>query len=66
MNVFVLVPMEDGIVRDVQALPTQEAAATAERAWLSAQRIQTEKEREHRSDWGTGIAIWECEVANPT
>ena len=61
MIVYVLVPMEDGIVRDVQAFLTQAAASEAERAWLKTQGIHTNKEREHRSDWGTGIAIWECE-----
>lgn len=66
MNVFVLVPMEDGIVRDVQVLPTRDAAAASERAWLNAQGIHTDEEREHRSDWGTGIAIWECEIHNPS
>ncbi|NUM55786.1 MAG: hypothetical protein HUU46_19265 [Candidatus Hydrogenedentes bacterium] len=64
--VFVLTPMADGIVRDVQAFRTREAAAAAERAWLDAQGIRTDQEREHRSDWGTGIAIWECKTTDPT
>ena len=66
MNVFVLVPMEDGIVRDVQAFPTRDAAATAERIWLNTHGIHSVREREHRSDWGTGIAIWECDMPNPS
>ncbi len=66
MNVFVLVPMEDGIVRDVQAFPTRDAAAAAERAWLNAQSIHTQKKREQRSDWGTGVAIWDCAMTNPS
>ncbi len=61
-TVHVLVPMEDGIVRGVQAFHTAEAAAKAEEHWLRAMDIHTEKDREHRSDWGTGIAIWECDL----
>lgn len=62
MTVYVLVPMDEGIVRDVQVFGTRDAAAQAERAWLEAQDIHTQQEREHRSDWGTGIAIWERQL----
>ena len=62
MTIYVLIPMEEGIVRDVQVFLTKQTAAQAEQAWLKVQDIHTEKEREHKSDWGTGVAIWECEI----
>jgi uncharacterized membrane protein len=61
-TVHVLVPMEDGIVRGVEAFRTAEAAAKAEKKWLRATDIRDEKEREQKSDWGTGIAVWECDL----
>lgn len=61
MTIYVLVPMVDGIVRDVAVYLDRHAAAKAERDWLTVQGIDTENVRLHRSDWGTGIAIWDCE-----
>lgn len=63
-TVYVLVPMEEGIVRDVQTFRTADAAAAAEALWLLAKGIRDEKAREQASDWGTGIAVWECDL-NP-
>jgi hypothetical protein len=54
--------MDDGFVRDVQVCRTHRAAKKAEAAWLCQQDILNEQEREHKADWGTGIAIWECEI----
>ena len=62
MTVHILVPMEDGIVRGVQAFATADAAKAAESAWLRSLDIHDEEERAYRSDWGTGIAIWECDL----
>lgn len=61
-RVHVLVPMEDGIVRGVEVFRTPESAAKAELEWLRAAEIHDEEERELRSDWGTGAAVWECEL----
>lgn len=60
--VYVLVPMEEGIVRDVRAFDTQELAECAERAWLTERGLADAQARERASDWGTGNAVWECEV----
>ena len=62
MEVFVCVPMEDGIVRNVRAFTTEESAKRAEQAWLEARGIEDEKKREEASDWGTGHAIWTCDL----
>ncbi len=61
-TVYVLVPKEEGIVRDVQVFNNREAADRAEREWLAAHGLVEGKDRERASDWGTGIAIWECET----
>ena len=58
----VLVPKEEGIVRDVQTFNNRETAERAEQEWLAAHGLVDEKDRERASDWGTGIAIWECET----
>jgi hypothetical protein len=58
--VHVLVPMEDGIVRDVKAFSNEKYAQQAEQEWLAEHGLAEPKDREHASDWGTGIAIWEC------
>jgi hypothetical protein len=63
-TVYVLVPMEEGIVRGVQVFKTPESAAEAEAQWLAAHELTEDKRREEASDWGTGIAIWECNL-NP-
>ena len=60
--VQVLVPMEEGIVRGVQVLQSREIAEAAERQWLAERGLENPKDREHASDWGTGIAIWDCEL----
>jgi len=59
-TVHVLVPMEEGIVRDVQAFRSGDAAAHAEREWLDAKGLTGDKERDAASDQGLGIAVWEC------
>lgn len=61
-TVHVLVPMEEGIVRGVEAFRTREAASKAEEEWLFSADIRNQNERENRSDWGTGIAVWKCEL----
>lgn len=58
--VYVVVPMEDGMVRGVRVFGTREAAVRAEQAWLRQSGLTEEKARERASDWGTGIAVWEC------
>ena len=58
--VHVLVPMEEGIVRGVRAFMTQSSAQQAEAEWLAERDLTEAKKREPSSDWGTGIAIWEC------
>ena len=59
MEIYVCVPMEEGIVR---AFMTESSAQRAEAAWLAAHELSEEKCREEASDWGTGIAIWECDL----
>ena len=59
-TVYVLVPMEEGIVRDVQAFQSKEAAERAEEEWLARKGLTSDKERDAASDWGLGIALWEC------
>ena len=60
--IYVCVPMEEGIVRDVRAFTTESSARQAEAAWLTAHGLTEAKLREEASDWGTGIAIWECDL----
>ena len=60
MTVYVLVPMEEGIVRGVRAFRTETAAQTAATEWLHSHGIHEDTERNDRSDWGTGVAVWEC------
>jgi len=62
MEIYVCVPMEEGIVRDVRAFMTESSAQQAEAAWLAAHELAEERLREEASDWGTGIAIWECDL----
>ena len=62
MEIYVCVPMEEGIVRGVRAFVTESSAKQAEEAWLAAHDLTEEKLREESSDWGTGIAIWECDL----
>jgi len=54
--------VEEGIVRAVGAFMTESSAQQAEAAWLAAHELTEEKIREEASDWGTGIAIWECDL----
>ena len=58
--VHVLVPMEEGIVRGVEVFSDEKAAQQAEQDWLAERDLTEAKKREQSSDWGTGIAIWEC------
>lgn len=60
--VYVVVPMEDGMVCGVQVFGMHEAAARAEQNWLQQSGLSDVKAREHASDWGTGIAVLECEI----
>jgi hypothetical protein len=62
MVVHILVPMDDGFVRGIRAFATAELAKKAEAEWLKEMGITNEKEKEDEADWGTCIAIWECEV----
>jgi len=62
VKVYVLIPMVDGMVREVSVHATEERAEQAEKQWLREKEILDEKEREEKSDWGTGVAVWECEV----
>lgn len=62
VTIYVVVPMEEGIVRDVTAHANEQNAGKAEAQWLGAMGVADQKEREARADWGTGIAIWECEL----
>ncbi len=64
MEIYVCVPLEEGIVRDVRAFMTESSAQQAEAAWLAERELTEEKRREEASDWGTGIAIWQCDL-NP-
>ncbi len=60
--VHVCVPLEEGIVRGVEAFASEDVAQAAERHWLTGHGLENPKDREKASDFGTGIAIWECEV----
>ena len=62
MEIYVCVPMEEGIVRGVRAFMTESSAKQAEDNWLAEHELTQEKRREEASDWGTGIAVWECEL----
>ena len=62
MEIYVCVPMEEGIVRDVRAFMTESSAQQAEAAWLAALELSEEKHRKEASAWGTGIAIYECDL----
>jgi hypothetical protein len=62
MEIYVCVPMEEGIVRDVRAFMTESSAKRAEATWLAAHELTDEKRREEASDWGTGIAVYECDL----
>ncbi len=61
-TVYVLIPMEEGMVRGVQAFGNRAAAEHAEQKWLWERGLAEDKDRERASDWGTGIAIWNCEI----
>ncbi|MCC6489684.1 MAG: hypothetical protein IT364_19475 [Candidatus Hydrogenedentes bacterium] len=61
-RVFVLIPLEDGMVGDVSVFANAACAQRAEQEWLAAHDLTDENKREHASDWGTGIAIWECDL----
>jgi hypothetical protein len=54
--------MEEDIVRDVRAFMTGNSAKQAESEWLAEHRLTETKRREEVSDWGTGIAIYECDL----
>ncbi len=60
MEIYVCVPMEEGIVRGVCAFVTDDSAKQAEDKWLAEHELTDEKRRDDASDWGTGFAIWEC------
>ena len=59
-TVHVLVPMEEGIVRGVRAFQTGESAKEGEQQWLREHDLAEERARDHASNWGTGVAIWDC------
>lgn len=62
MEIYVCVPLEEGIVRGVHAFMTESSAKQAEDNWLAKHELTQEKHREEASDWGTGIAIYECDL----
>jgi hypothetical protein len=41
-------------------------AQRAEWEWLAKHGLTRDKAREHTSDWGTGIGIWQCELKTKT
>ena len=54
--------MDDEFVRGVKVHATAELAEKAEADWLKEMGTTNEKAREDEADWGTCIAIWECEL----
>ncbi len=62
MTIYVTVAMEDGINKAVAAFTRKESAKKKEAAWLNTIGINSEAEREHASDWGTGFSIWEVKL----
>ena len=62
MEIYVCVPMEGGIVRGVRTFLTESSAQQVEAQWLATRGLTEEKLREEASDWGTGIAIYECDL----
>jgi hypothetical protein len=62
MTVFVVVPMEEGLIGEVKVFLSRDGAHRAERQWLCRGGIRNDKDRERLSDLGTGIAIVECEI----
>jgi len=60
MEIYVCVPMEEGIVRGVRVFLTEDSAKQAENRWLAQRKLTEEKRREEASEYGTGIAIYEC------
>lgn len=62
MNVYVGVPMKDGEVRGVRTFRNEESAKKAQQEWWIDNELTDEKAREEAAGWGTGFAIWECEV----
>lgn len=62
MEIYVCVPLDEGIVRGVRAFMTESSAKRAENEWLAQHELTEEKRREEASDWGTGIAIYGCDL----
>jgi len=62
MEICVCLPLEEGIVRGVRAFMTKTSAQQAEATWLAAHELTEDKRREEASDWGTGIAVYECDL----
>jgi hypothetical protein len=46
----------------VRTFMTESSAHQAEAAWLAVHELTEEKRRDEASDWGTGIAIYECDL----
>jgi len=63
MTLFVMVALDDALVREVEAFLTEESAQAAERAWLLERGLLDEAAREHAADRGTRIAVWECNLS---
>jgi hypothetical protein len=55
--------MVDGLLDGPQVYASRDVAASAMSEWLFSHDIHTVEEREKRSDWGTGIGLWECDIA---
>ena len=62
MEIFVCVPLDQGIVRGVRAFMTEGSAKRAENEWLAQHELTEENRREAASDWGTGIAVYACDL----
>ena len=62
MEIHVCVPMEEGIVRGVRAFMSESSAKQTEEKWLAEHELTDEKRRDEASDWGTGHAIFECDL----
>ena len=62
MEIYVCVPMEEGIDHGVRAFMTDSPAQQPEAARLPAHELTEEKLREEALDWGTRIAMWECDL----
>ncbi len=66
MEIYVCVPMEDGIVRGVRAFMTESCAKQAENTWLAANKLTENKRREEASDYNRHLRVWPEALSVPT